>query len=531
MSATLGSYLTTWLAAYGVDTVFGIPGVHTIELYRGLAGSGIRHIAARHEQSLGFMADGYARVSGKPGVCFVITGPGLTNIATAMGQAYADSIPLLVISGVNARGKLGSGDGHLHELPDQHALASQIAAFSHTLTAAAELPQVLARAFAVFDGGRPRPVHIEIPLDLMAAPADGLPPPQAPAMRLLRGPAAPAAIDRAARLLSSAERPLLLIGGGARQAAPQLSRLAEMLDAPALMTINARGALPDGHPLALSCSPSLPAARRLIAASDVVLAVGCELGPTDFDMYVDGGFRLPGALIRIDIDPEQLCRGRGADLPLLGDAKETLQLLTLQLTDAARQGEERADAARRLAAAEMEPEHAADLAWLHRVRDILPQARWVGDSTRLVYAGNLGFCAPRGNSWFNASVGFGALGYGLPAAIGAALAEPDRPVLCLAGDGGFQFTLAEMGTAMETRARLIVLLLNNRGYGEIKSAMRAADMEPLGVDLYTPDFPALARAYGWRAETLALGTPEPLLRQALEQAAAAANPTLIEIEA
>lgn len=162
-----------------------------------------------------------------------------------------------------------------------------------------------------------------------------------------------------------------------------------MLDAPALMTINARGALPDGHPLALSCSPSLPAARRLIAASDVVLAVGCELGPTDFDMYVDGGFHLPGALIRIDIDPEQLCRGRGADLPLLGDAKETLQLLTLQLTDAARQGEERADAARRPAAAEMEPEHAADLAWLHRVRDILPQARWVGDSTRLVYAGNL----------------------------------------------------------------------------------------------------------------------------------------------
>ena len=110
----------------------------------------------------------------------------------------------------------------------------------------------------------------------------------------------------------------------------------------------------------------------------MVLAVGCELGPTDFDMYVDGGFRLPGALIRIDIDPEQLCRGRGADLPLLGDAKETLQLLTLQLTDAARQGEERADATRRLAAAEMEPEHAADLAWLHRVRDILPQARWVG---------------------------------------------------------------------------------------------------------------------------------------------------------
>ncbi len=181
---TLGVYLTELLAAYGVDTVFGIPGVHTVELYRGLADSPIRHITARHEQSLGFMADGYARVSGKPGVCLVISGPGLTNTLTAMGQAYADSVPMLVISGVNALGKQGSGNGYLHELPDQQALASQVCAFSHSLTRAEELPQVVARAFAVFDGARPRPVHIEIPLDLMSAPADHLPlPAQPPRLR------------------------------------------------------------------------------------------------------------------------------------------------------------------------------------------------------------------------------------------------------------------------------------------------------------------------------------------------------------
>ena len=147
---TCGEFLVKQLHAWGVDTVFGIPGVHTIELYRGLPGSGIRHVTPRHEQGAGFMADGYARVSGKPGVCFIITGPGMTNIATAMGQAYADSIPMLVISSVNERARLGRGNGYLHELPDQRALVAGVADFSHTLMSVDELPEVLARAFAVF---------------------------------------------------------------------------------------------------------------------------------------------------------------------------------------------------------------------------------------------------------------------------------------------------------------------------------------------------------------------------------------------
>ncbi|MGA9661858.1 MAG: thiamine pyrophosphate-binding protein, partial [Pseudomonas alloputida] len=172
--ATCGEVLVKLLEGYGVDHVFGIPGVHTVELYRGLAGSSIRHITPRHEQGAGFMADGYARTRGKPGVCFIITGPGMTNITTAMGQAYADSIPMLVISSVQSRDQLGGGRGKLHELPNQAALVSGVAAFSHTLMSAADLPQVLARAFAVFDSARPRPVHIEIPLDVLVEPADFL---------------------------------------------------------------------------------------------------------------------------------------------------------------------------------------------------------------------------------------------------------------------------------------------------------------------------------------------------------------------
>ena len=174
--ATCGEVLVRLLEAYGVDTVFGIPGVHTVELYRGLPATRIRHVTPRHEQGAGFMADGYARVSGKPGVCFIITGPGMTNILTAMGQAYADSIPMLVISSVNRTEQLAMGQGRLHELPSQQAVVAGVAAFSHTLPRTrASCREVLARAFALFASARPRPVHIEIPIDVITPPPDDLP--------------------------------------------------------------------------------------------------------------------------------------------------------------------------------------------------------------------------------------------------------------------------------------------------------------------------------------------------------------------
>src|ERR1044072_9039656 len=170
--ATCGEVLVKLLEAYGVELIFGIPGVHTVELYRGLPATKIRHITPRHEQGAGFMADGYARVSCKPGVCFIVTGPGMTNILTAMGQAYADSLPMLVISAVNRTEHLGMGEGRLHELPSQRGLVAGVSAFSHTLLKPQQLPDVLARAFALFAAARPRPVHIEIPTDVIAHEAD-----------------------------------------------------------------------------------------------------------------------------------------------------------------------------------------------------------------------------------------------------------------------------------------------------------------------------------------------------------------------
>jgi acetolactate synthase-1/2/3 large subunit len=540
---TLSDFLVEQLAAYGVNIVFGIPGVHTVELYRGLAGRSMRHVAARHEQSLGFMADGYARVSGKPGVCFVITGPGLTNILTAMGQAFADSIPMLVISGVNPMGRMGSGNGYLHELPNQQALAKEVSAFSHTITHTGEVAQVLARAFAVFTGERPRPVHIEIPLNLMQAP---MPEKRRPVPLMLRpGSADSASLAAAAQALLQAKRPLLIAGGGAIAASDALRALAEALDAPVVMTINARGLLSDTHALALSASPSFPAIRALVAESDVVLAIGTELGPTDFDCYDREPFSVTGQLIRIEVDAQQMVRNCLPDIALLGDAQASVMaLLELcnvgvpaqnsgadALDETASQqsngtGATRAAFARAQGMQELTDTMRADIALLHSLRDALPDALWVGDSTRLVYAGNMGFAATRPRSWFNASVGFGALGYGLPAAIGAALAEPQRTVICLAGDGGFQFTLGEMGTAMEVSAKLVVVLLNNCGYGEIKAAMLAAEVEPVGVDLHTPDFVTLARSYGWNAARYEYGVDAATLAQTIQ---AASGPTLIEL--
>ncbi|SFP82983.1 5-guanidino-2-oxopentanoate decarboxylase [Pseudomonas borbori] len=498
---TCGEFLVKQLEAWGVDSVFGIPGVHTVELYRGLPHSGIRHITPRHEQGAGFMADGYARVSGKPGVCFIITGPGMTNILTAMAQAYADSIPMLVISSVNQRDRLGLGKGYLHELPNQRALTAGVTAFSHTLMSVEELPGVLARAFAVFEGERPRPVHIELPLDIITAPAEHMQ--LAPRPSIQRPSPNRALIREAAALLKNAKRPLLLLGGGCVSAQAEVRALAVALDAPTALTINAKGLLPPGHPLLLGSNQSLIPVRELALQADVVLAIGTELGETDYDVVFDGNFQLGGALIRIDIDAQQLQRNFTPALAIQGDARLAMRMLMAELNP----GELRDNSPGAMRTAAVQAQLAEDFSgWAHyrqlfdTLLEVLPDARFVGDSTQTVYSGNHLVELDGARRWFNASTGYGTLGYGLPAAIGAKLAEPDRPVISLIGDGGIQFTLPELASAVEAGVGIIVLLWNNSGYGEIKRYMQKRDITPLGVDIYTPDLLAIARGFGCLAE-------------------------------
>ena len=535
MKKTLGSYLIETLEAHGVQHVFGIPGVHNIELYRGLARSRIRHVTGRHEQGLGFMADGYARVARRPGVCFTITGPGLTNIITAMGQAYGDSIPLLVIASENRSAEIGTGRGYLHEMPDQLGVAARASGYSRRVRVAGDLPDAIDEAFGYFAGGRPRPAYIEIPRELMTQDASGL---RAPGAAATPAPpqAAADAIAEAARRLGGARAPLILAGGGALGAGSGLRSLAERLDAPLVMTINARGLLPPDHPLGVSVSPTLRAVRQLIADADVVLAVGTELGQTDYDAYCVADLPPHANLIRMDIDATQLDRNLRPALTLHTDAEAGVRALLAADLGGARgggagahaSGATRAAAVTAAGLAELSPAMRREIAFLDCIRSALPDAILVGDSTQPVYAGNMGFAAARPASWFNSATGYGTLGYALPASTGAGLAAPDRPVVCLVGDGGFQFTLGELAVPRDVDAWTAIVIWNNHGYGEIKNSMLAVDIDPVGVDVRPPDFALLASAYGY-AHTLVDSTAS--LERALREFGARRQVRVIEVRA
>ncbi|SDN11549.1 5-guanidino-2-oxopentanoate decarboxylase [Vreelandella arcis] len=515
---------------YGVDTVFGIPGVHTVELYRGLDGGeagGIRHITPRHEQGAGFMADGYARATGQPGVCFIITGPGMTNIATAMGQALADSIPMLVISSVNRRDTLGRGQGRLHELPSQQQLTAGLSRFSYTLATPDGLPDALARAFAVFEGARPGPVHIEIPIDLFNAPVAK--PARWQRSTMAKPAPDPAALETAMEWLSAANRPLVLLGGGCVSAPDAARTLVEALDAPTVTTINAKGLLGRDHPLDLGANVSLPPVRKLAKEADVILAIGTELGETDYDVVFDDGFELTGRLIRVDIDAEQLARNQYAELALVADAGLTLQALAARCAELPRQrdGEARVTAAWQALEMEADPAFAPYVPLFEVLRESLPDAILVGDSCATTYAANHLVSQPAPRRFFNASTGYGTLGYGLPAAMGASLGRSDLPVVALVGDGGIMFTLSELACAVEETLPVVVVLWHNQGYEEIRRFMDGAGVPRLGVDIQAPDFQMLAAGFGCMSKRIK--TPEELASVLRNRPLT--GPILVEIDA
>ncbi len=524
---TCGEVLVELLEAYGIDTVFGIPGVHTVELYRGLPNTRLRHITPRHEQGAGFMADGYARASGRPAACFIITGPGMTNIATALGQAFSDSVPILVISSVNSSHELALGEGRLHELPSQRDLIEGVTVFSHTVMRVDELTSVLARAFAVFDSARPGPVHIELPLDVITASGAELER-RAHPTRSRPGPD-PTAIDRAAALLRDAKDPMVILGGGTQDAATEAGLLANSLGAPVALTINAKGVLPPGHPLSLGSSLSQSPVLEALQQADVVLAVGTELGETDTLLFYDQ-LRLAGKVIRVDIDPEQLVRNVLPEVAIFADSALALSALNQALEGFAGlrdQSEARVAALRGQVDDLLEEPFRLHRLVMTAVQEALPGVVVAGDSTQPVYAANV-FYEPDGpRSYFNSSTGYGTLGYGLPAALGAKLARPDRPVISLIGDGGIQFSIGELATAVELGLAVPIVLWNNRGYGEIKRYMAERDIPQIGVDIYTPDFLTIARGFGCRAVSA-----ESLdhLKTALREAHEGEGPTVVEID-
>jgi 5-guanidino-2-oxopentanoate decarboxylase len=521
-----GARLMQLLSAYGVDTVFGMPGVHTLEAYRGLDGAGIRHIGVRHEQGAGFMADGYARVSGKPGVCLIISGPGVTNAATPIGQAYSDSQPMLVISSVAATNDLGMGRGMLHEIRDQARVTEPITAFSLVAHNPDQVRELVHRAFGQFAAERPRPCHISIPLDVFKQPdsreANARVTPPLPLCD-------PKVAEDAARLLAKAKRPVIIAGGGSTSAAKELVALAEKIGAAVLPTIAGKGVIPDDHPLAFEVTLDRPVTQEFLGKADLVLAVGTELAEPD--IWQDKPLTLGGPLIRIDLDPAVLARDYDSAVAIRADAKASLIAISAALDKLGAKGpgfkggNEIAEcrAAERAKLSPLEQKH---IAVLDALRRAVPKDGIVfTDMTQLSYTGYGFYRCFDPKTWFFPA-GYGTLGFALPAAIGGQLAAPKRPVVAMMGDGGFLFTMQELGTAVEQKLPLAILLWNNDSLAQIRDGMKARNIPAIGVDQLNPDYVAVAKAFGCRT-----AQPDSLaaFEQALRDAFAANGPTLIEM--
>ncbi len=511
---TVGEALVGLLEAYGVDTVFGIPGVHNVEMYRALPRAKIKHILPRHEQGAGFMADGYARATGKPGVCFTITGPGLLNILTPMGQAWSDSSNVLVVSSALDIKDSAQGRGRLHEMISQHDAAKSVTSLAMRAYTPFDVQDGLARAFSHFASARPRPAYLEIPLDLFSDPA-GPGWKAKPAGKLPL--ASPQEIAEAVNLLKGAKRPMMVLGGGALAAGASALSIAEKLASPIITTTAGKGAVPAGHPLCWGyCLASSDVQNRL-AASDCVLAVGTELSETDL---WTSEFRLDGNVIRIDIDPSSLARPHAAKLAILSDAKAALSAIDAALKSGS------AKASPAPATGDDDELRVMLTKVLRVIRDSLPEETVIAsDMTQIAYAANVIFPVSKPRTWIH-PVGFGTLGFALPAAIGAKFGVGTTPVVALAGDYGFQYTANELGTAVEHELPLPILLWNNNALGQIRDNMVESGIQPNAVTLKNPDFMMLAKAYGAGAER-----PANLkaLATAITGALKAKGPTIIEM--
>ncbi len=521
-----GTNLPRLLRAYGCDTVFGMPGIHTLEAYRGLNDAGIRHIGVRHEQGAGFMADGYARVSGHPGVCLLISGPGVTNATTPIAQAYSDSLPMLVISSVAAVRDLQMGRGMLHEIRDQAKVTESITGMSVVALTTDQISNHLAHAFAMFSSQRPRPVHIALPLDVLEMPAgDDWKAKPVP----VRSAPAPEAVKEASELLNAARQPILLCGGGSIGASAQILTLAERIGAAVIPTIAAKGVIPDNHPLAVEATLERGATQEFIRQADVVLALGTELGEPD--LWVNDKLVLGGDMIRVDIDPQILSRDYDAVVPICADTALTLDAL-IETIPGKPPGSGFSSNGTIAKLRKTERDTLTSLETLHvsvldALRRAIPNDGMVfSDMTQIAYTGYCFYPCFQPRTWFFPT-GYGTLGFALPAAIGGKFAAPDRATAVLVGDGGFQFTLQELGTAVEHKLPLAIVLWNNESLAQIRDGMIEREIPTIGVNQHNPKFLDLARSYGAN-----VAQPVTLIEfeHAVSSAFNATGPTVIELK-
>jgi acetolactate synthase-1/2/3 large subunit len=524
---TGGGWVVEALRAEGVRHVFGIPGVHNLAVYDALLGqSDITHVLARHEAGAAFMADGYARSTGRPGVAIVTSGPGATNTLTPLVESYAGSIPVVVIMSDIQSTMVGRDAGSLHEVVNQIECFRPVTRLAEALTRADDIPGTIAGAFELLRTGRPGPVALSIPFDFLTGEVSGGLPVRGASRR---PPGHVADLDAAVSRLRAARRPLLVAGGGVVSAGAEaeLRALARRLGAPVLTTVMGRGAIGEDDPRWHAVMPNKRATEDVFRAADVVFVVGSRLAARSTQgLLLNLSFTPEQTLIHLDLDPTVIGKLFTAQVAIVGDARDGLA----HIVHALGQGPPAAgwDAAwlGRLKTAASPRYTEAVAGFMRTLRAALPpEAIVVNDQSGINYWMEWHFPVLRPRT-FLYPVGSATLGYGLPAAIGAQIAHPERPVVAVLGDGGFMFSVNELATAVKYRLPLAIVLMNDDRYGAIRWLQEKMFKRWGETELANPRFPAMAESFGAHGERV---PSVDALPGALARAFQRDRPSLLEL--
>ncbi len=519
-SMTGGEAIVSGLVAHGIDTVFGLPGAQIYGLFDAFHQAQLRVIGARHEQACGYMAYGYARSSGKVGVFSVVPGPGVLNAGAAMLTAFGSNEPVLCLTGQVPMAFLGKGRGHLHEMPDQLATLKTFVKWADRVEYPAGAPTAVSRAFQEMLSGRRGPASLEMPWDVFTQRAD------TGAAKVFDPFPAPKPdadlIKNAAALVTASKTPMIFVGSGAIGAREEILELAEMIDAPVVAFRSGRGIVSNAHELGLT----MAAAYKLWPQTDLMIGIGTR-------MELPTMFRWPSRTVksvRIDIDPVEM-RRMTPDVAVVSDAKAGARDLLAAVSKAGyRKTAGRRAAIRDTTAATLQEIQKVQpqMAYLNILREVLPRNAIVTDELSQVgFASWYGFPVYEPRTFITSGYQ-GTLGSGFPTALGAKVANPDRPVVAITGDGGFMFGVQELSTAVQFNIGVVTLVFNNNSYGNVRRDQRTRfDGRVVASDLVNPDFVKLAESFGVAASRV---TSPDHFRPALEKALAHGGPYLIAIE-
>ena len=518
---TGGEAIVQALLAHDIHTLFGLPGIQNDWLYNALFDNRdhIRVIHTRHEQGTAYMALGYTQATGDPAVFNVVPGPGLLNATAALATAYSLNARVFCLTGQIHSERIGKGMGDLHEIREQSEILRRLTKWNDIVLHPSQAGQKVAQAFHEMNSYRPQPVALEVPPDILKMQTEVPHTPQP--WTSVAPPIDAAVIEAAGRCLGESKRPLIFVGGGAQGVSAEVTQLAELLQAPVAAYRTGHGILDSRHPLSLK----QPAAHEYYKTADVVLAIGSHMRVplqrwgSDSDMTI----------IRIDVDYAAMSKIQRPDLPIVARAEDALPLLIDAVSKHNHVRESRADETRELKAkwakkiAFLEPQNT----YLRIIREELGEdGIFVDELTQVGYAARINFPVYHPRTFISSGYQ-GTLGYGFSTALGAKVARPDLPVLSIAGDGGFMFSVGELATAVQHKIPLVTIIFNNDAYGNVRTMqIRDYDERVIATDLLNPDFVKLGEAFGanaFRAET------EKQLRAALRYGFASDLPTIIDV--